>query len=138
MVEHAHTAGNRPRISEPLRSLSARIADWFAPASEAGATDQAYQIAVELPGVAVDAVDISLTDGMLTLKGEKTSSREERGETWFFSEREYGAFSRSFRLPPDADPAKIDAEMKDGVLRISIAKRGEDEKSAQKIKVKHG
>jgi len=94
-----------------------------APASEAAGDDQAYRIVVELPGVAEEDIDLSVNDGVVTVKGEKRAEREEKGETWYFSERQYGAFARSFRLPPDADPADVNAGLKDGVLTVRVGKR---------------
>lgn len=135
MVEKTHTSGWMPGIYEPLRNASQRIADWFAPASEAASTEDTYSITVELPGVSPDDIDVSVQDGVLTLKGEKTSSREEKGETWYFSERQYGAFSRSFRLPPVADHDRVNADMKDGVLEISIPKRGQKESDRKKVSI---
>ena len=67
-------------------------------------------------------VELTVHDGLVQVKGEKSSEREEKGDTWFFSERQYGAFQRSFRLPPDADEAKVAADMKDGVLTITVPK----------------
>ncbi len=135
MVEKAHTSGWFPGLYEPLRNMSAKVADWFAPASEAAATKDAYTVTVELPGVETDDIDVSVNDGVLTLKGEKRSSREEKGESWFFSERQYGAFSRSFRLPPDADQNKVSADFKSGVLRISIAKTTKSEPERKQVKI---
>ena len=124
MVEKTQS-GFWPSLYDPFRQLGTRLAEWVAPASEASLAENAYRISVELPGV--DEKDIALTidDGVLTLKGEKKTSREAKGETWYFSERQYGAFQRSFRLPPDADAARVDATMKDGVLMISVAKRAD-------------
>ena len=79
-----------------------RIADWFAPRAEATASNAHYEITMELPGVAQDDIEVSLHDGVLTVKGEKRSERKEEGEGYFFSEREYGRFQRTFRLPADA------------------------------------
>jgi len=61
-------------------------------------------------------------DASLTIQGEKRFEHEETGRTYFFSEREYGAFQRSFRMPPDADGDRIDAAFKNGVLTIKIPK----------------
>ena len=138
MVEKAHMTGWLPSLTEPLRTLGQRIADWFAPASEAAASTAAYRIAIELPGVDPDNVELSISDDILTVSGEKLSTREERGETWFFSEREYGAFSRSFRLPPDADADGIAADMKDGVLTITIPKKGATESGRKRIEIRRG
>lgn len=138
MVEKRHTGGFLPSIADPLRNLGGRIADWFAPASEASGDDAAYRIAIELPGVAEDDVEVSVHDGTVTVKGEKRSTREETGETWFFSERQYGAFSRSFRLPPDADEDAISADLTDGVLTLTVSKRAPEATKAKTVKIARG
>ena len=136
MVEKSHTSGLWPSLTDPLRSLGTRIADWVAPASEASANGHSYAITVELPGVEDADIDLSARDGEVTLKGEKKTEREEKGETWFFSERQYGAFTRSFRLPPDADDTKVSADLKNGVLKISVPKRADtDAKGARSVKI---
>ncbi len=135
MIEQTHSTGWWPSVYEPLRQMSSRIADWFAPASEASSKGDGYEITIELPGVAPEDVEVSVNDGMLTLKGEKRSHREEKGDTYFFSERQYGAFSRSFRLPPDADDSVVEADMKDGVLTVSIQKKTETETAKRKIEI---
>ncbi len=122
MVEKSHTSGFWPSLYEPLRQVGTRVSEWLAPASEASGSDNTYRISVELPGVAEEDIDLSVHEGVVTLKGEKQTKREEKGETWFFSERQYGSFSRSFRLPPDADADSVDALLKDGVLTINIPK----------------
>lgn len=137
MVEKTHASGWLPSLYEPFRALGARVADWFAPASEAGAREDAYTITLELPGVDADAVEISVADGVLTVSGEKTATREQKGETWYFSERQYGAFSRSFRLPPDADEAGVSAEMKDGVLSLVVPKTAPAAQKGRKISIRH-
>ncbi len=73
---------------------------------------------------------------MLTVKGEKRGPQPTEGEDYFFSEREYGRFQRSFRLPPDADADKTAAAFSDGVLRITVPRRGGDAGKAKKIKVR--
>ena len=103
MVEKTHTTGLWPSLADPFRAMGSRLAEWIAPASEASGDDNAYRISIELPGVEEKDIALSAENGIVTLKGEKKTEREEKGETWFFSERQYGAFSRSFRLPPDAD-----------------------------------
>lgn len=123
MIEKSHSGGFWPSLYEPLRTVGTKLAEWLTPASEASADKDAYHIAIELPGVAEDDIDLSVHDAVVTVKGEKRTSREEAGDTWYFSERQYGAFSRSFRLPPDADADTIKAALKDGVLEISVGKR---------------
>jgi HSP20 family protein len=93
---------------------------------------------MELPGVEEANIDITVNSGVVSVKGEKSATREEAGETWFFSERQYGAFSRSFRLPEDADGDGIEAELKDGVLQIIVPKRAPDAPEETRITIKRG
>lgn len=138
MVEKSHTSGFWPSIYDPLRQMSERMAEWLAPASEAAADDDSYRISIELPGVEEKDIHLSVENGMVMLKGEKRTENEEKGETWFFSERQYGSFSRSFRLPPDAEGDKVDAQIRDGVLTITIPKAKPDEAKSSKVEIRSG
>ena len=136
MVEKSHMGGFWPSLYEPLRNAGSRLADWVAPAAEASSQDDAYRIGIELPGVDESDIDITVHDGVVTVKGEKKTSREEKGETWYFSERQFGAFSRSFRLPPDADGDGVMADLKDGVLTIAVRKKAPAKaEGAGKVKI---
>jgi len=135
MVESSHNAGLWPNIYAPLRNLGARVADWLSPASDAKSADDSYHISMELPGVAESDIEVVIEGGALTVRGEKKTSREEKGETWFFSERQYGAFSRSFRLPPDASEAEISADLKDGVLSLTIPRKTPEAQAGRKVNI---
>jgi HSP20 family protein len=102
MVDRSHTAGWLPQAYAPLRRLGEKVAEWLAPKADAALAEDCYEISLELPGVAAGDIDVMVQDGSLTVQGEKRFEHEEAGWTYFFSEREYGAFQRSFRLPPDA------------------------------------
>ncbi|MEM6461432.1 MAG: Hsp20/alpha crystallin family protein [Pseudomonadota bacterium] len=136
MVEKSHTAGWLPGFYDPLRNLGQRMADWFAPRSDALAMEDAYEINVELPGVKAEDVDVGVEGNTLSVRGEKRSEREERGQTFFFSEREYGSFQRTFRLPPDADSENIEADYSDGLLKLRIAKVKSAAPDERKISIK--
>jgi len=136
MVEKSHTAGWWPNVYEPLRQIGEKVADWFAPRSEASSLEDYYEINVELPGVKVEDVDIAMQDNSLVIRGEKRSERQETGQSFYFSEREYGSFQRAFRLPPDADSDKIDAHFSDGVLRLKIAKKSSTKPTPKKIEIR--
>ena len=136
MIEKSHTAGWWPNLYDPLRNIGQRVADWVAPRSDASALEDYYEINVELPGVKTEDVDVSTEDNNLVVRGEKRYEHEETGRTYFFSEREYGSFQRTFRLPPDADSDKIDAEFNDGILRLKIAKRTSSQTAAKKIAIR--
>ena len=122
MVEKSQGSGFWPSLYEPFRLAGSRLADWLAPASEASQGNDGYKIAMELPGVAENDVHLTVEDGVVQVTGEKKTSREEKGETWYFSERQFGSFSRSFRLPADADASAVKAAMKDGILTVTIPK----------------
>jgi HSP20 family protein len=138
MVEKSHTSGFWPSLYEPFRSAGERLSEWVAPAAEASGADHAYRIAVELPGVAEEDIHLSVNEGVVTLNGEKRTEREEEGETWYFCERQYGSFSRSFRLPPDADGKKVEAALKDGVLTITVPKVAPGADPAHRVEIRHG
>mgnify|MGYP001820050380 CR=1 FL=1 len=138
MVEKTHTSGFWPSLYDPLRQVGERVKEWLAPASEASGNDDAYRITVELPGVAEQDIHLSIEDGFVTLKGEKRTEREEKCKTWYFSERQYGSFSRSFRLPPDAEAGKVDAQLKDGVLTITVPKTSPKKSQTGKVEIRMG
>lgn len=136
MVETSHVAGFWPSVYEPFRSLGGKLADWFAPASEAASDETAYRIDLELPGVKMDDIDISVTNNVLSVKGEKKSAREETSGDVYFCERQYGAFQRSFRLPADAAAERVDASFKDGLLSLTIPRHVPEVPQAKKIAIR--
>jgi HSP20 family protein len=138
MVEKNPVTNFWPQFFEPFRHMSTRLAEWVAPASEASSGDGAYRITMELPGVAEDDIALSVEGGVVTVKGEKKTEREEKGDTWYFSERQYGAFSRSFRLPDDADPEGVKAELKDGVLTVTLPRREPKTPDAKRVPISRG
>jgi len=74
----------------------------------------------ELPGIDEKDIDVSVTDGTLTIKGERKAESEKRDEGWLIRERSYGAFERSLVLPEGFDPDAIKAEYADGVLEVRV------------------
>lgn len=136
MVERTQTAGWIPSMYEPIKKASQKIADWFAPRSDAAVSAEAYEIAMELPGVEAENIDISIQDGMLVVTGQKLFEREETGKSYLFSEREFGAFQRAFRIPPDAEAEAIDATFKNGVLMIRLPKLRPAEAPARKVAIR--
>jgi HSP20 family protein len=80
-------------------------------------------IKAELPGVDPNDVEINVTGNMLTVRGEKKEEKEEKKRDYHFVERSYGGFHRSVQLPSSVNPEKVDAEFKNGVLTVKLAKR---------------
>jgi HSP20 family protein len=119
-----------------LRRLGEKVAEWFAPKADAAMAEDCYEISLELPGVAATDIDVVVQDGSLTIQGEKRLDYEEVGRTYFFSEREYGAFQRSFRLPPDAAADRVDAAFKNGLLSVKIPKLHPAAGDSRKVQVR--
>lgn len=90
-------------------------------------------IKAELPSMTRDEIDVTIEGNTLTLRGEKKLEREVTEEQYHRVERSYGAFSRSFSLPPTVDVAKVSADYKDGVLTIKLPVR--EEAKPKQIKV---
>jgi HSP20 family protein len=86
-------------------------------------TEKEYRIDVEIPAVAVKDVDVSVKDGVLTVSGERNAESESSEGRRHRVERRWGKFARSFRLPENVDPESIQANARNGVLYLVIAKQ---------------
>ncbi len=75
-----------------------------------------------MPEVKKNDVKVRVEDGVLYLSGARQFEKEEKGKRYHRIERAYGSFTRNFALPDDADPQKVNAEFKDGVLNVRVAK----------------
>ena len=94
-----------------------------------------YLIKVELPEVEKEDVEVSIDNGLLTIKGERKFVKEDETETQHRIESVYGLFSRSFTLPGDADETGISARSHNGVLKVRIPKVKETPAESVQIKV---
>jgi HSP20 family protein len=97
--------------------------------------DKEYEITAELPGIDPNNIELAFSNRKLTVKGEKKEEREERERDYYLSERRYGSFQRSFALPEDVDPEKIQASFKNGLLRITVPKNPEIQRQEKKIAI---
>ena len=97
------------------------MAEWT-PLVDVAEDDKEYLITAELPEVKKNDVKVTLENGMLTITGERKFEKEEKNKKYHRVERSDGTFARSFALPNDGDPAKVNAEFKDGMLKIRVAK----------------
>jgi HSP20 family protein len=98
----------------------------------------AITIEADLPGVEEKDVTVTLRDGLLTIKGEKKQEREEKNESYHLTERSFGSFQRSLRLPDTIDENKVEAHFDKGVLKITAAKKPEAVKAERTIAIKKG
>ncbi|BAI81379.1 heat shock protein Hsp20 [Deferribacter desulfuricans SSM1] len=94
--------------------------DWIPPV-DVLETEKDVVLIVEVPGMKEEDIDIQISDNILTIKGERKLP-ENAAENYYRLERPYGKFVRSFQLPENVDVNKVKASLKDGILKISIAK----------------
>jgi len=109
------------------------------PAVDVRETEQAYTLEMELPGYDEKDIEIHVDGNSLSIasKQEETKSANDAEQgTWLIRERRTQAFSRSFKLPENADPQGVSAEFKTGVLCLQIKKRPEAQKRSIQINVK--
>ncbi|MBU6496888.1 MAG: Hsp20/alpha crystallin family protein [Rhodospirillales bacterium] len=122
--------GMTPHSLSPLQA-SFGVA---APAVDIVEDDAGLKITAELPGMTERDIEVSLSGGRLTLKGEKRQEREETAKDYYLSERSYGRFQRSFLLPDDVEADKLEASFANGVLTVSVPKVARP--ATKKIEVK--
>ena len=108
----------------------------WAPAVDISERKDAYLVAVELPGVKPDQVEITFEDGLLTIQGERHFAHDSAEEKMHRAERYYGAFRRSITLPSHVEADKIEASVQDGVLQILVPKAPDVQ--AKRIRVHAG
>jgi len=111
------------------------IADW-APSCNVSETAEEYRIEAELPGVKQEDFEVKVDDRVLTLRGERSEEKEEKGKKYHRVESSYGSFMRSFTLPADADENKVAAEYKDGLLKVRIPRTAPKESTARTVEIK--
>ena len=98
--------------------------------------DDEIVVKAELPGIEKDKINISVSEGVLTLKGEVKKEKEVKEEDYFYSERSFGSFARSITLPTKVQEKKVDAKYADGILEIRLPKAPEAKAKEVKVKVK--
>ena len=108
--------------------------DWT-PAVDIKEDDNAFHIVADIPGVDPKDIEVHMENGVLSIKGERESKKEEEKEGYKRVERSYGSFYRRFSMPESANAEKIEAKSKNGVLEITIPKQ--EKVQARKIKVDH-
>ena len=94
----------------------------FRPAFDVSETENELIVKAEVPGMDQKDIDINLSDGLLTIKGEKKHEKKDKNENYHCVERHYGKFSRTMRVPFEVEADKVDASYKDGVLKVTLPK----------------
>jgi HSP20 family protein len=85
-------------------------------------SEREVRVKADLAGIDREDVDVSVADGVLTIRGEKKHDEEDVGRHHYRRERFYGSFSRSVQVPADVELERIEAKMKDGVLQVTMPK----------------
>ena len=112
-------------VSAVLRPDAADSMSTWVPAVDVEEREDAVRLAFEVPGVAADALDVTVDDRVLTVSGERRFAPAENGASAYRLERRYGRFVRSVALPKTVDPARIEARYEHGVLHLELPKRPE-------------
>lgn len=124
---------------DPFSELAPR---WFGDevafnaAFEVKETKDAFVFKADLPGIKAEDLDVKLTQNRLTVSGKREAEKTEKGDTFYTYERSYGSFTRSFTLPEGVAAEKIDADLKDGVLTVTLPKKPEAQPKQIAVKAK--
>ncbi|MFX1266310.1 MAG: Hsp20/alpha crystallin family protein [Promethearchaeota archaeon] len=119
------------------RRLPTQEREW-SPAIEVFEKEDKYVVKAEIPGLKEEDVEISVNDDVLTLKGEKKTEYEVKEEEYHWSERTYGSFLRTIRLPSNVEAEKIEAEYENGMMEITLPKMAEVKPKKIMVKPKKG
>jgi HSP20 family protein len=120
-----------PPDAQPLRQRFGGMM----PKVDVSETEREIQIVAELPGLKQEDVELSLDNDLLTLRGETSSSRDEKDKQYHLTERSYGRFERSFRLPETIDREKISANFENGLLTVTLPKSARAQQKAKRIEI---
>lgn len=108
----------------------------WAPRVDIAEEDGNYELTADLPGLKKDDIKIEIHDNTLTLRGEKKIEEEKKEKSYRLAERCYGEFVRTFTLPENVNKDTIEAEFKDGVLKLTIPKTEQPKPTQIEVKVK--
>lgn len=120
-------------LFEPVR-LWTRPLDEFRPAIDVIEEEGAYVVKASIPGIKPEEVEVSVTENMVTLKGEAEEDKEVKEENYHLRERRFGSFMRTMTLPMAVNPDKAEATHENGVLTLRLPKS--EEIKPKKIAVK--
>jgi HSP20 family protein len=109
------------RFFEPDNGESFDLGEW-APRLDLSESKDALILKVEVPAIDPKEIQVSIMEGVLTVKGEKKAEKEDKDEKYYRVERTYGSFSRSVRLPAPVDEDKVSATFKNGLLTVTLPK----------------
>ena len=121
-------------IRFPKNGESLKLADW-SPLVDITEDDHEYLFKADLPEMKKDDVKVTIENGILYISGERRAEKEEKKRKFHRLERFFGTFEHTFTVPEDADPTKIRAEFRDGVLQVHLAKHPTPKPKTIEVKV---
>jgi len=125
---------------DPFRDMEGFSREWestFLPAFDVKETAAGYELCADLPGVCLEDLDINLTGNVISISGKREVEAKQDGETLHIAERSGGSFNRTFTLPEGLDSANVNAELKDGILKITVPKTAEVQPRKISIRTSH-
>ena len=118
----------------PFRG-SAAVEAGFSPSVDLKETENEFQVTAQVPGFNKENLEVTITENSVTLKGERKEEKEKKGETFHYREVSQGSFQRVIPLPSEVVSDKAKAELKDGVLSLTLPKTEPSKRKALKIKI---
>ena len=123
-------------LSRPVFADSdAEALNGWAPAVDIYEDQEGITLTAELPGLSAQDIDLRVENNTLTLKGERRLEKEDKRDNYRRVERYYGTFTRSFALPATVDTERIQAESKNGVLKVFLPRREETKPKQIQVKI---
>lgn len=120
----------------PAAGADADRTAWLSPRLDMREGDDGYTVTAEMPGLDEKALKVELSDGHLTIEGEKKAGHDDDKGGFHVVERSFGTFKRSLQVPADVDVEGIDAAFANGVLTVALPKKEEAKATVRKIAVK--
>jgi len=108
---------------------------FLAPDIDVTEDDKEIKVSADMPGIEDKDIDVSLENGVLTIRGEKRTEKEEKEKRYHMMERSYGSFQRSIPVGADVDEDKVTAEFKNGVLSITLPKSEKAKEKSRRIPI---
>jgi HSP20 family protein len=105
------------------------------PAADVAESDGEVTVKIEVPGVEKDGIQLTVSDDVLTVRGETRKESEEKRKNYYREEIRYGAFHRTVPLPAEVDGAKASAQLKNGVLKVTLPKSKQPKAHEVKVAV---
>ena len=105
------------------------------PSVEVKETESEYKVRAEIPGMTEDDVELNINDNCLEISGERRIENEEEKEGTFYTEMSYGSFFRTIPFEREVDTERVKAKMKDGILKVNIAKAEPSKPTSRKIEI---